>query len=385
VLPEDKKRHIQLLLKDVKAPDPESKAQYPPMNGKVYDLAHEDFPVPELVLITLRDALGCEKFGPFEKCRWSVPVVYRGIPFAFEYRKLGLVAQTIVDEAIVAPLLPGFFGKLKKAVNATADALKKLCEDQIASLSVTVPNLFPDLDQMYRFFRECAAESYRRPDPPMRVTAVNESGEPSAWAGSFLQGPREGFYHTTAMLNAYFSRLEHALVLVLPLTTFEATGFDLLDYIGSNWDDKYRRLFDVEKDKEAKRLYDRMKVAKERYRNPIAHGGFEKGGASLYFHVPTVGALPASLVAVRDSWTFSFIPIPEASYQEVCTLFDDVDAFLARAHTRYGWKFAESGLDVAIDGKTREGYRRAMVSDEAFEALLEKLRLEQDYHRNMEY
>lgn len=385
MLPEDKKRHIQLMLKDAKAPDPEAQGQYPPMNGNVYDLAREDFPVPELVLITLRDGLGCEKFGPFEKCRWSVPVVYRGIPFAFEYRKFGLVALTIDDEATVAPLLSAFFTKLKKAVNATADALKKLCQEQIASLSVTVPNLFPDLDKMYRFFRECAAESYQRPDPPMRVTAVNARGEPSAWAGSLLQGPREGFYHTTAMLNAYFSRLEYALVLVLPFANFDESGFDLLDYIGSNWDDKYGRLFDLDKDKEAKRLYDRMKVAKERYRNPIAHGGFEKGGASLCFHVPTVGALPASLVAVRDSWTFSFIPIPEASYEEICVLFDDVDAFLARAHTRYGWKFAESGLDVVFDGKTREGYRQAMASEEAFEAMLEKLSLEVDYHRNMEY
>ena len=101
--------------------------------------------------------------------------------------------------------------------------------------------------------------------------------------------------------------------------------------------------------------------------------------------MPTVGALPASLVAVRDSWTFSFIPIPEASYADICALFDEVDAFLARAHTRYGWKFAGSGLDVVFDGKTRGEYRRAMASDEAFEAMLEKLSLEEDYHRNMEY
>jgi hypothetical protein len=385
VLPEKQKRHIQLVLKDVKAPDPEGKGQYPPMNGKAYDLSREDFPVPELVLITLRDGLGCERFGPFEKCRWSVPVVYRGVPFAFEYRKCGLVAQTVTNESLVALLLPEFFGKLKKAVNATADALKDLCQSQITSLSVTVANLFPDLDRMYRFFRENATESYRTPDSPMRVTAVDEKGEPKAWAGSFLQGPRKGFYHTTAMLNAYFSRLEHVLVLVLPFTTFDETEFDLLDYIGSTWDDKYRRLFDVEKDKEAKRLYDRMKVAKERYRNPIAHGGFEKGGASLYFHVPTVGALPASLVAVRDSWTFSFIPIPEASYEEICALFDEVDAFLTRSLTKYGWRFAGSGLDVVFDGKTRDEYRRAMATDEAFEAMLKKLSLEEDFHRNMEH
>ena len=385
MLPEDKKRHIQLVLKDAKPPDPEAQGQYPPLNGKLYHLAPEDFPVPELVLITLRDGLNCEKFGPFEKCRWSVPVVYRGIPFAFEYRKFGLFALTIDDEATVAPLLSVFFTKLGKAVKATADALKILCQEQIAKLSVTVPNRFLDLDRMYRFFRECAAESYQRPDPPMRVISVNATGKPSVRARPMLQGPREGFYHTTAMLNAYFSRLELVLVLVLPFANFDESEFDLLDYIGSNWDDKYGRLFDLDQDKEAKRLYDRMKVAKERYRNPIAHGGFEKGGASLHFHVPTVGAVPASLVAVRDSWTFSFIPIPEASYKEICVLFDDVDAFLARAHTRYGWKFAESGLDVVFGGKIRERYREAMASEETFEAMLHKLSLEVDYHRNMEY
>src|SRR5262249_38204831 len=159
----------------------------------IYDLAREDFPVPELVLITLRDGLGCEKFGPFEKCRWSVPVVCRGIPFALEYRKLGLVAQTIVDEATVAPLLPEFLGKLKKAVNATAAAVKDCCQDRSAPWSVAAANLSPHQAKRYLFSRKCAADSSRSPAPPMRVTAVNESGEPSAWAGSFLQGPREGF------------------------------------------------------------------------------------------------------------------------------------------------------------------------------------------------
>jgi hypothetical protein len=385
VLPADKKWHIQLMLKDFKAPEPAGQGQYPPLNGKVYDLTRKDFPVPELVLIVLRDGVGCEQFGPFEKCRWSVPVVYRGIPFAFEYRKFELVAQTVVDEAAVEPLIPELFGKLMKAVKATTDALKDFCQDQIAALSVTVANRFHSFDQICRFFRESAKEAYRRPDPPMRVMATNERGEPTAWEGWFRQGPREGFYHTTAMLNAYFSRLEHALVLVLPFTTFDEAGFDLLDYIGSNWDDKYRLLLNIEKDKEAKQLYDRLKAAKERYRNPIAHGGFEKGGASLYFHVPTVAALPASLVAVRDSWSFSFIPIPEESYEEIGILFDELDAFLGRAHTKYGWKFAHSGLDVVFDRNTREEYRRAMVSDASFKALMDRLSYEDEYHRNMEY
>src|SRR5262249_27298783 len=161
---------------------------------------------------------GCQAFGPFEKCRWSVPLIYRGIPFAFEHRKFGLVVQTIVDEATVKRLLFELFCKLKKAVNAVARAMKDFCQNQIAELQVAVANEFHHFDQMYHFSRENAAESYRRPDAPMRVTAVGEKGEPRGWAGSILQGPREGFYHTTAMLNAYFSRLEHVLVLALPFT-----------------------------------------------------------------------------------------------------------------------------------------------------------------------
>lgn len=370
VLPENKKRHIQFVLRGAKAPDPEASDQYPPITGSIYNLTREDFPVPELVLITLRDGLGCEKFGPFEKCRWTVPVVYRGVPFAFEYRKLGFVALTIEDKTTAEPLLSEFLVKLKKAVNATADAMKQLRQERVASLSVVVPNQFLNLDRMYRFFRRRAAESYQSLNPPF---------------GSILQGSWEGSCYTTAMLNAYFSRLEHALVIMLPFADIDESGFNLLDHIGSNWDDKFRRLFDLDQHREAKQLYDRMKGVKERYRNPIVHGGFEKGGASLWFHVPTVGTLPASLVAVRESWSFSFIPIPEASYEQICELFDSVDTLLARTHTRYGWRFVESGLDAVFDGQTRDRYRQAMASEEAFEAMLKELIREMEYHWNMEY
>jgi hypothetical protein len=55
----------------------------------------------------------------------------------------------------------------------------------------------------------------------------------------------------------------------------------------------------------------RTQGIKERLRNPLAHGGFERGWASLYFHFHRVGAIPASLTRFRDGVRFNLIPVVE--------------------------------------------------------------------------
>jgi hypothetical protein len=67
------------------------------------------------------------------------------------------------------------------------------------------------------------------------------------------------------------------------------------------WRDKFKRVYDINADATAKRLHDRLHEVSETYRNTYGHGGFDKEGGAIYFHVPEVGALPARLTDVRDS------------------------------------------------------------------------------------
>lgn len=78
-----------------------------------------------------------------------------------------------------------------------------------------------------------------------------------------------------AMIDAYFSRLEHFLVLALPFVGYKRDSDDLSQFIGSLWSDKFRRIFEI-KNKEVQQHYDVLVGIKEKYRNTFAHGGFEK-------------------------------------------------------------------------------------------------------------
>jgi hypothetical protein len=342
----------------------------------------EDFPVPELVLIVLRDIMGFPWSGPGEKVRWSVYCTFKGEPLALELRKSGFT----VCHAQGSPIdLKVVLGKLKKAVRASEDILKKMADHQAEEGNVTVANRFHDFDGRYRFFRENADAAYVTSDPPLTPSGFDMKGKPISWVGVFMKGPREGPYYTAAMIDAFFSRLEHVLVLVLPFTHFDPTGNALRRFISSTWDDKFKRVFDISGDFCAKLLYDRLKEMKERLRNPFSHGGFEKGWASLYFHFLTVGAIPASLSRFRDSVQFNFLPVEHGDHKQVCALFDELDDFLASGTAKMGYEYAKSGLDVAFDQGSRKRYQAAMESKDTLNALITRQIHLSDLHTNMDY
>ena len=175
------------------------------------------------------------------------------------------------------------------------------------------------------------------------------------------------------------------LVLVLPFTDFVPTGNALRRFISSTWDDKFKMVFDIRVDFHAKLLYDRLKAMKERLRNPLSHGGFEKGWASLYFHLPTVGAIPTSLTRFRDSVQFNFLPVEHDDHKQVCTLFDELDDFLAGGRAMMGYEYAKSGLDVAFDQESRKHYQQAMESTDALNEFITRESHLSDLHTNMDY
>ena len=65
------------------------------------------------------------------------------------------------------------------------------------------------------------------------------------------------------MLSAYFSRLEHVLVLLLAFGDYDPQSDDLARFIGMIWSDKFKRLLKVDSDLNKKRIYDDLRHIKE--------------------------------------------------------------------------------------------------------------------------
>jgi hypothetical protein len=349
------------------------------------DSARARFPYPELVQFALKEALGFKSYGPAEKLRWSFPATFRDTPVYFALRKFGFaigisaapdVPPRIEDDLLVA---------LRQACRIVSRHLQARAREEISRGNVSIKNRFDDFDRMYRFFREEASKAYREPDAPP-TSIRNQEGKVVGASYEMYRGPRHGFYFSKAMLDAYFSRLEHTLVLLLPFVGFNASRESLPSFIAGRWGDKFKRVFDLAHNAQAQSLYEELRSAKEQYRDQLSHGGFERRGASLLVHLPRYGMYPATLPEYKGADMEMFrIHIPEATFEELCALLDRVDAFLKGSETEFGMMFVRSGLNVAFDEDSRNEYLEAMETPEEFTDLISRQAYESERHMNMDY
>lgn len=368
-------RRIKAVLRDFARDVPEMVCS---RDTEGYRPPRDQFPLPDLVLIVLRDVMGFHWAGHGEKVRWSVYCSFGGAYLEFTLRKFGF--YVVVQKTEPAVDLDRALHQLQHAVHLLEGVLQVVAEQQIREGNVTLANLFIDLDNRYRFFREKAEQVYPMPDTAIRF---DEEGNPVAW--TFRRGQREGWYYTGAMIDAFFSRMEHLLVLVLPFTNFDPTNGWLRKVIAMQWDDKFKTVFDIATNDKARAIYDRLRTVKEHFRNRVAHGGFEKGWASLFFHLPGVGAIPASFSQFRNSLQFNFIPVDQSGHKQICDLFDEVEGLFQTGDVGRGYEFAVSGLNVAFDVQTRSRYRAAMRSAKSFADLIDRESYLADRHANMDY
>lgn len=301
------------------------------------------FPVPGLILYVLHELHGFPLGYCGDKTHWTIPFVYQCVSCAISFEKSGLhlyADRHQADQINLNKLL----GKLKKAIEVVEKhVLTEIAQDQIKSGNITIPNRFHFLNGQYHYFRDQAASSYSSLNP----ASFNE----------IVKINSESVYNSLAMIDAYFSRLEHFLVLALPFSSYDRAVDNLVNFVGSIWSDKIKRVMGLENPK-IHNYYNRLLEVKEKYRNTFAHGGFEKKGQSFYFHLPEVGAIPASMSGYKDSVYFNFFPIREPEFRDVCILFDEFDSLLESVTLPQAWQFAKSGIDLILE----ENYLLAMLA-----------------------
>lgn len=348
-----------------------------------HKLSAGEFPVPELVLFGLRDLRGLKSWGPMEKVRWIVDGTVGDVPFSVALQKFGLRLHTPADTQKRS--LDSILRALHTAADIAELYLRTVAAHQIESANVTIENKFLRFDDAYRFFRERALEAYESPPPEPVVISMGPDGTPNGWSSQPFKPQREGGYLAGAMLDAYFSRLEHLLVLMLAFADFDPTTDSLVRFVGLRWSDKWKRLFDVAANESAKAAYDRLHRVKEGFRNPLAHGGFGKKGTSFFFHADGIGALPALLADHDVSFDLQITQVPQESYEQVCADFDSVDEFLGSSSLWAGYRFASSGLDVSFAASSLREYAQAALSEESLDEFIDHEGYLHDMHANMDY
>lgn len=372
-------------LKDFTAPvEDESVLAY---SGKriQFNIDRAEMPVPELVQFILGGLLKLTTYGPEEKLRWEIPFRYKGIHCSFALQKFGLrlyISCASGTDADCNKLHKEIIGKLKKRINSIEKTiLIPFAQSQIKKGHVTIVNQYNNLENRYVYFREKAENASKR---RFRSKGKDFTEDLNKSLNHYFSTRIDLFYNALAMLDSYFSLLEHLFVLVLP---FHNTGYDLVNYISEYWSDKFKKLFDIRKNQKAKSFYDRLDTIKERYRNYYAHGCFEKAGASLYIHFPGLGAIPAQLTRVKNSAHFHFFPIEEDKFKEICETIDEFNEWLRADSTglKNIIKYIESGLNIPCDKKSLKQIKTAMKSEKSLNALIAHWSYLDDLHTNMDY
>ncbi|MFF4190996.1 hypothetical protein [Nonomuraea sp. NPDC001831] len=251
--------------------------------------------------------------------------------------------------------------------------LRDVGRQQVAAGRITVRNQMSSLRRMYLYFRQMATDTYNGTSKHERSSG-RIAGEPAIFAEIFdrMDIETEGFFCTVAMTSAYFSLLEHLFVLVLPATDFDPAQELVTDFIGMRLFDKYDRVFNDPSNHPASLYRKRLHDAAERWRNPYSHGGFDKSHGSIFFHIPEVGALSVLLSDIRTHPTFCLVPDREMSFDQLCMLFDEIDAWLRAGPLVFGIDWAEEGLDVPFNPEFLAAFRSAAgAGSEAFSEFLE--------------
>ena len=295
-------------------------------------------------------------------------------------------------------------GQLRAALGTLERWLEPYARQLVDDGRATIENREAEFYSRYRYFRDLADKEYAHAQAPApeskalkRVAEEEQKAEFDKVRGR-LPWPQEdrlnhrirheqyGFFHSTAMVDAYFSRLEHLLVLLRAFTCKSLANGELVALLAASWDGKLKMLVDVTSDRRAELLYARMKRLKERVRNPFAHGGVENDRGSINIHLPGIGAIPANFSKIRDSVRFNFIPIEVDDHKSACDLFDQVDALLTSGDLEKPFRLVDASMDAAFDPGSLASYARAISgSNEDLEHFIHVWSREWERHANMDF
>lgn len=350
---------------------------------RAYDPGVELFPVPELVLFALREVMGFRWSGPEENVRWKVWTELNGHLLGFALRRNGF--RILCRRDVPHDVLGRASRQLSASLKHLEPLLSKYADGQILRGNLTLANRMTLLDDRYRFFRKLADDSFAAAemadaeDDPDIFKAIEDFMEKR------IGGEQEGFFASGAMVDGWFSGLEHRMLLLRAFLGKPLKPGEFKSFLGKKWDKRLAILLDDAGQSEGQVL-SRLRKLKKTVRNPLAHGGVENDGGSFHFHLPKVGAIPANLSKHRARVRMSFFPISPSGHGDACAIFDAADALLSGGPFELPHQFVRWGVEPSFDSHSLELFRNAIAGGAAaVETLIERIGRQADRHHNMEY
>jgi hypothetical protein len=338
-----------------------------PRRGIKFKVDRADLPIPAVARAVLL-LLGAKDYGRSEKTAFELAFSFDGVPCLFALRKFGLdVAAWLPEDASdddKAAFSDRFIKTLQRLIRiAETDIFYPAIKREIASGELGVTNNAGSLHRQYKYFREGALLGFDKkgrmqpPEPEVgNGDGVDDWGKQFAYDfNSDSAAKTEGSFNASAMVNSYFSYLEHYLSIVLPFTEIDLKSFDLQRFFGDSWSAKFKTVIDIS-DPNTKLIYDRLVHVSETYRNPLAHGGWDKRGPTASVRVEGLGRMPLLLSGIERTVGFRMEAVASDDFAEICELFDEAEELLKGPLLGNGPVWIGWGFDVFFDAKERAAY-----------------------------
>ena len=292
---------------------------------------------------------GAADLGGEDKVAWRYGFRVDGVPCRLASTKWGLrlhVDAAVGDDEAATQFAHRVLDKLAAAQRVVSKSvLGPQLADQIHAGNVTITNQYATLRASYEYFREGAEQAYAGAG-----RLANRPGLADLIAG---RGAQEAWWNTLAMVSAYFSTLEHALIGCLPFTSFDPATEDLTWVLGAKWNEKMKSVVNVDDPEPARQLAALRDIA-ERFRNTYSHGALGRGGrAAMSVHLPDVGAVPVTLGEFGVRPELLFVPAVKDDFDDICSVFDSCDDWLANGPLADGYRWVLSGLGFRFDAQFR--------------------------------
>jgi len=347
--------------------------------------------------------IGATDHGRFEKTAFEISFTFESTRCVFALRKFGADLNVWLPEDAVDTDANAFADRLLEALNrlmkiAETDIFEPAMKKSVDVGELMLMNNADALRSQYRYFRDGARLGFdakgrlQQPLDEFEAGSTENDEAVNSFQRSLREGwhewqmkeiaSKEGSFNATAMVNAYFSYLEHYLSLAIAFTAPATSTLGIAKFLGDRWSSKFKAVFDVSRPGNSKSLYDGLIHVAETYRNPLAHGGWDKRGPTASVPLKGIGRVPLMIVGFESTVGFRLDAFDPDGFDEVCALLDQVDTLLASVGGGNAGVWISSGLDVYFEDKQRKKYQAA--SDE-FQRYMYRNLEARDRNTNMDW
>ncbi len=325
--------------------------------------------------------------GRWEKTAWEIPIKYKNVDYILTHRKFGFrIISSNNKESIKTGIEA--MRQIHKMIPYAEELFQPYIKSIIKKNNISLDNKYYLIYNRYKYFKNKSSSAFRLSDKYLKQTSNQTSIQ--EFFKLYNKKRRKisiGNYYLIAMVDSFFSLLEHIFVLLIPfIPKFDIHSIKLDEVIGMKWKNKYRIIFDELEDIGSNKKLENLVKIKEIFKNTSSHGHFLKRDNSFLIQTEFLGLIPVVLSDYQDTLSYSIDSKYGMSFKDIRDSFNSFIKFLkTNKKTKYGMRFIESGLPIAFDDDSVKSYNEAMSSKKSFEEFLHYLSHLHDNAANMDW